>query len=76
MTKLAIYDPPMCCSTGVCGPCGRPGPAAGRPPTSTGSSARVSRSSVTTSPSSRRRSPRTPTVTDGSASSSATTACR
>ena len=20
MTKLAIYDPPMCCSTGVCGP--------------------------------------------------------
>ncbi|WP_165252259.1 arsenite efflux transporter metallochaperone ArsD [Paludisphaera soli] len=20
MTKLAVYDPPMCCSTGVCGP--------------------------------------------------------
>ena len=20
MTKLALYDPPMCCSTGVCGP--------------------------------------------------------
>ena len=20
MTKLVIYDPPMCCSTGVCGP--------------------------------------------------------
>ncbi len=20
MTKIAVYDPPMCCSTGVCGP--------------------------------------------------------
>ena len=20
MTKLAVYDPPMCCSTGICGP--------------------------------------------------------
>ena len=20
MTRLAVYDPPMCCSTGVCGP--------------------------------------------------------
>lgn len=20
MTKIAIYDPPMCCSTGICGP--------------------------------------------------------
>jgi Arsenical resistance operon protein ArsD len=22
MTKLSVYDPPMCCSTGVCGPDG------------------------------------------------------
>jgi hypothetical protein len=24
MTKLAVYDPPMCCSTGVCGPAVNP----------------------------------------------------